>query len=358
VPDVFISYSRRDKAFVERLNEGLASRGKDAWVDWEDIPASAEWVREIQDGIDASDAFLYVLTPESASSQECARELAHALERRKRIVPIVHRDVDPASVPPEAAAINWVYLREHDSFEDGLKTLVEALDTDLDHVRAHTRLASQAINWDRAGRDRARLIRGNELQDAERWLTEAAAKDPGPTEVQAQFVQASRDAARRRGRMLFGGVAVALVVAVALAIVALIQRSNAVHQSQIAYSRQLDAEALSKYSTNPEAAVALAMRGAEIAPGTSTEEALRQALGQSHLRQVYFNAAPQPVGDALWSPDGSRLAISDEGANRTEIVRPGTDARPIVLQTPGLDTQLSWAGRGSVLLTGAGTPAI
>ena len=139
VPDVFISYSRRDKEFVERLTQGLASRGKDVWVDWEDIPASAEWLREVQDEIDASDAFLPVLTPESVSSHVCAQELAHALEQRKRILPIVHRDVDPQDVPPEAVAINWIYLREQDSFEDGLATLLEALDTDLEYVRAHTR---------------------------------------------------------------------------------------------------------------------------------------------------------------------------------------------------------------------------
>ncbi len=351
VPDVFISYSRRDKAFVERLNQGLAGRGKDAWVDWEDIPASAEWMREIQDGIDACDAFLYVLTPESASSHECARELAHALERRKRIVPIVHRDVDPAAVPPEAAAINWVYLREQDSFEHGLETLVEALDTDLDHVRVHTRLASQAINWDRAGRDRARLIRGSELQDAERWLTEAAAKEPGPTEVQAQFVQASRDAARRRGRMLFGGVAVALVVAVVLAIVALIQRSDAIHQSQIAYSRQLDADALSNFKTDPELSLLLSRVAAQVAPGASTEDALLRALAQSHVRERYTNSKG-PVGDALWSPNGDRLLIADEDANRAEIVQPGTRAKPIILPAVGLREQIGWDANGGLAMTG------
>jgi len=49
VADVFISYSRRDKEFVARLHEALDSHGKQAWVDWEDIPPSAEWLREIHD---------------------------------------------------------------------------------------------------------------------------------------------------------------------------------------------------------------------------------------------------------------------------------------------------------------------
>ncbi|MFL5822332.1 MAG: toll/interleukin-1 receptor domain-containing protein [Solirubrobacteraceae bacterium] len=357
MPDVFISYSRRDKQFVERLNEALAGAGKDAWVDWEDIPASAEWLREIQDGIDASDAFLFVLSPDSASSQVCGQELDHAIERRKRILPIVHRDVDPAEVRSEAAAINWVYLRDQDSFEQGLKTLVQALDTDLEHVRTHTRLAGEAIEWERSGQDRARLLRGSELEDAERWLTEAAAKEPGPTELQAQFVQASREAARRRGRILFGGVAFALVVAIALAVVALIQRSNAIHQSQVAYSRQLDADAQTQYTRDPELGVLLAMKAAHVSPSSDTREALRQALGESHIRNRYTDTKG-PIGDAVWSPDGTRLLISDENADRAEIVRPGTNARPIVLSTPGLDTQIGWDGHGGLAITGGARTSI
>lgn len=351
MPDVFISYSRRDRDFVLRLNEGLEARGKDAWVDVDDIPASAEWLREIHEGIDASDAVLFVLSPDSAVSRECARELDHALERRKRILPIVHRDIDPSEVRPELAAINWVYLRDHDPFEQGLEIVVNALDTDLDHVKAHTRLANQAIHWDRAGRDRARLLRGSELQDAERWLTEAAAKEPGPTELQAQFVQASRDAARRRGRMLFAGVGVALVVAVALAIVALIQRSNAIHQSQVAYSRQLDAEAQNQYSSDPELSVLLALQAAHVAPSPATREALRQALGQSAVRQRYTNRHG-PMGDAVWNPRSDQLLIAEEGADQAQIVRPGTHAKPIVLHAPGLDSQLGWDGSGRLAMTG------
>lgn len=352
MPDVFISYSRRDKHFVERLNQALEARGKDAWVDVDDIPVSAQWLREIQDAIDASDAFLVVLSPDSLASAECAREVDLALDRRKRILPIVFRDVDPGDVRPEVASINWVYLREQDPFDSGLDVLVRALDTDLDHVKAHTRLANEAIDWDRGGRDRSRLLRGSELQDAEHWLTQAAAKDPGPTEVQAEYVQASRDAARRRGRMLFGGVAVALMVAVALAIVALIQRSNAIHQSQVAYSRQLDADAQSQYTNDPELSVLLAVKAAEVSPSAQTRDALREALGQSHVRYRYTNPKG-PIGDALWSPDGTRLLIADEHHGQVEIVRPGAGTKPIVLSAPGLDSQIGWGGRrGQLVITG------
>ncbi len=31
--DVFISYSRKDKAFVQRLHQAIAAEGRDTWVD-------------------------------------------------------------------------------------------------------------------------------------------------------------------------------------------------------------------------------------------------------------------------------------------------------------------------------------
>ncbi|HEV3128496.1 MAG TPA: TIR domain-containing protein, partial [Solirubrobacteraceae bacterium] len=320
--------------------------------DWEDIPASAQWQREIEDGIDQADAFLLVLSPDSVKSPVCAQELEHAIQRRKRILPIVHRDVDPQEVHPEAAGLNWVFLRDQDSFDEGLRTLLEAIDTDLEHAKAHTQWAAQAINWERGGHDRARLLRGSDLESAERWLTEAAAKQPQPTELQAQFVQASRDVARRRGRVVFGAVAVALVVAVALAVVALIQRADAVHQSDVAYARELDANAQNQYTSDPELSVLLAVQAARVDPGTPTREALRMALAESHVRQRYTNPRGA-IGDALWSPDGTRLLIAEPGADQAQIVRPGAGARPLILRAPGLFSQISWDGTGRLALTGA-----
>jgi hypothetical protein len=40
---VFISYSREDQEYVRRLYRALATAHRDAWVDWEGIPPTAEW---------------------------------------------------------------------------------------------------------------------------------------------------------------------------------------------------------------------------------------------------------------------------------------------------------------------------
>ena len=96
-PDVFISYSRRDEDFVRRLAAALEAREKDVWVDWEDIRKTADWRGRIQAGIESAKAIVAVLSPDFAASDICGEEMEHAVQQNKRLVPIVHRDVDRGS---------------------------------------------------------------------------------------------------------------------------------------------------------------------------------------------------------------------------------------------------------------------
>ena len=45
--DVFVSYAHEDRAFVVKVHQALRERGRTAWVDWEGIPPSAEWMVEM-----------------------------------------------------------------------------------------------------------------------------------------------------------------------------------------------------------------------------------------------------------------------------------------------------------------------
>ena len=98
---VFISYSRRDINFVRQLNDALVAHKREAWVDWKDIPLTAEWQQEILINIETADSFVFVISPDSASSPNCRKEIDHAVSNNKRMVPIFRRtvpnDVDPPS---------------------------------------------------------------------------------------------------------------------------------------------------------------------------------------------------------------------------------------------------------------------
>jgi hypothetical protein len=157
----FISYSRRNKDFVRRLAEGLKKRDRGIWVDLENIAPTAEWMAEVYSGIVGTDAFVFVISPDSVKSEDCLRELNHAFEHNKKLIPIVRHEVVEEAVPEPLGSYNWIFFREDDDFEQALHDLVYALDTDLDWVRAHTRLLTRAIEWDDNDRNNSFLLRGS-----------------------------------------------------------------------------------------------------------------------------------------------------------------------------------------------------
>lgn len=191
--DVFISYSRRDQGFVRRLHGRLAADARDAWVDWEDIPPSAQWWSEIERAIEAAQAVLFVLSPDSVVSETCRRECEHAARCNKRIVPVVARDVEPGSAAQLLGGIQWLFLRDGDDFEAGYRQVIAALETDLEWVRTHSRLLVRAREWETSGRDRGFLLGGADLAESERAVLGAIGKQPVPAPIQVEFLAASRE---------------------------------------------------------------------------------------------------------------------------------------------------------------------
>lgn len=205
--DIFISYSRKDKEFVRTLHQALSQSQRSTWVDWEDIPVSAEWWKEIEAGIEGADTFIFVISPNSVASKVCYQEIEHAARFNKRLFPIVRREGFPIEQVHEALQRhNWLFFRKEDDFDQAFETLTKAVDTDLDHVRTHTRLLVKAIEWDDAGRNDGLLLRGGGLAAAEQWLKQSEGKAPQPTEQHKNYITKSRQAenATRRAKLMVG----------------------------------------------------------------------------------------------------------------------------------------------------------
>src|SRR5262245_5920361 len=239
---IFISYSRRNADFVRRLHDGIVAHGRETWVDWQGIPPTADWMREIHSAIDAAEAVVFVLSPDSIKSAVCLQELEHAIAQNKRLIPLVCQEVNPGETPPAVARLNWVFFTG-DDFEKALHTLLSAVDTDLDWVQAHTRLLVRSAEWDRKAREPSLALRGADLKAAEEWLTEGPKKSPLPTELQTRYIIESRRQATKRRYFLFSGVSLALIVSAALGTLFLLQRRESGRQAAIAVSRRLAAAA-------------------------------------------------------------------------------------------------------------------
>ncbi|MBN1452449.1 MAG: SUMF1/EgtB/PvdO family nonheme iron enzyme [Anaerolineales bacterium] len=88
---IFISYSRRDLAFVEQLAADLKATGLDVWYDLSGLEGGSRWSRELEKAIRESQYVLVVLSPDSVSSKWVEEEFLFASELNKKIVPLFYR---------------------------------------------------------------------------------------------------------------------------------------------------------------------------------------------------------------------------------------------------------------------------
>lgn len=192
MPDVFVSYSRKDKEFVEKLVKALEDKKRDVWVDFEDIPFASEWWDEIQKGIESSESAVFVISPDYLASEVCGLEVNYVHKNNKRIVPIVFEKPEKNTVPDTLAALNWIFFDNPDQFDDSFSKLQTTLDTNLVEMRQHTRLLVKASDWAKAGHTDSLLLRGEELKDLLTLLNR-----PDITDLMRDFLLRSDERHRR-----------------------------------------------------------------------------------------------------------------------------------------------------------------
>jgi hypothetical protein len=91
---VFLSYSRKDLEFVERLARDLQAAGLEVWYDLSGLVAGLPWGTEIQKAIRESQYFIAVLSPNSVESQWVEREFLYANNQKLKAIPILYKPCD------------------------------------------------------------------------------------------------------------------------------------------------------------------------------------------------------------------------------------------------------------------------
>jgi hypothetical protein len=201
---IFVSYNRKNIEFCKRLTDELLKRDLDLWVDWEDIPPTVDWLKEIEKGVEEADTFLAIITNEWIGSRNCTIELEYAVKNGKRLIPVVPYDIVWGDVPPDLALLNFIFFTEKFDFNQQLEKLFTALDTDYDWLKTHRRLQVKALDWERGNKENGYLLRGKDLEEAEGQISINANKDPHPTDLQREYVLLSRQGATRQRRITTG----------------------------------------------------------------------------------------------------------------------------------------------------------
>jgi WD40 repeat protein len=227
---IFISYSRKDVAFADRLDAALKVRGFEPMIDRTEIYALEDWWKRIEALIVQADTIVFVLSPDSAMSSICQKEVNFATSLNKRLAPAVFRPVDDKAVPEALARLNFIFFDDEARFDESIARLAEALDTDIDWVRKHTEFGEQSRRWAQAGRPgpRGLLLRPPVLDEAERWIAARPHNAPPPTSEMRNFIAQSRAAATRRQHLTIGGSLGVALIAGTLAIWATFERNRAV----------------------------------------------------------------------------------------------------------------------------------
>jgi|GEM_PF-2746661 len=364
---IFISYSRKDFGLAGKIVQTLAENNLDTWIDWKSIPKGEDWEQEIYRGIEKADAFLFLISPDSVRSDMCNKEIVHAVQNGKRILPIFISTADVGETNNafreeksrvEISRRNYIFCHEgQDDFNKAIKEIQETIHTDYEWLKYQTELQVKALEWERHI-DTSRLLRGKELREAEQQLANVSnEKDPQPTQLQREFILASRRNEERQRRQVVVGLSLGLVIMMVLSVFAFAQRNVAIlqtnekatalvneeharstaqaeqkradEQSEIALARQLAAQADLLIGQEPKKlplAVLLSIESIKHANTAEGLDALRNGLALLPNLVKKFQIMPSssfygeqnviknPVTVLKFSPDGRWLGVGTEDA--------------------------------------------
>lgn len=118
---VFLSYSRKNEAFVEKLFKRLTSDRVDCFFDKESIAWGANWYLELEKGIDAADCIVLILSPDFCQSEWTSIEQSSARLKdpaglKRKIRPLLLEPCDD-HVPPFLKTIQQIDVSTNDLFE-------------------------------------------------------------------------------------------------------------------------------------------------------------------------------------------------------------------------------------------------
>lgn len=374
VSDVFVSYRRKNVDFTKQLVDALQAAGKEVWIDWEDIPpGSVGFADDIKRGLEGSDAFICVLSPDYLDSTYCVdMELGYALQLKKKIIPVVLHKFEDLQIPEGIGHINWIYFTPHagqeNKFDDSLKLVLQALDQDLDHARYHKKLALRALEWDGNAREVSYLLSGEEIVDAESWITRSVEKSPLPTDLHGDYIIYSRKQHIRRQRQILATVTTSLIIAIFMGIVAFMLYREAEQQRQLAERRTDIAVSLAMANDAqvalgdglPDRALALVNQSTDIdSPPLTSRTVLSEVINSNGTRHRLEGHTEQVLDVDYHPTEPLAATASSDGTLRIWDVTNGetlttldahTDWVTVVAFSPDGERLFSGSGNGEAII--------
>ncbi len=108
--DAVISYARKDsKDFAVKLRDELHEQGFKTWLDLSDMPPAIKFQSEINEVIEKSHNFIYIISPLATASEYCDEEIDLAVKLNKRIIPLLYIK-GKEKPPPVIRSIDQIFF--------------------------------------------------------------------------------------------------------------------------------------------------------------------------------------------------------------------------------------------------------
>jgi len=91
---IFISYSKKDVLYAEKLVNALRREGFNPWVDMEDLGAGTHWQVRLHKQILSCDAYILIMSSNAQKSKWVPDELVAAKSKGKPIFPLLLDDTE------------------------------------------------------------------------------------------------------------------------------------------------------------------------------------------------------------------------------------------------------------------------
>jgi TIR domain len=148
---IFISYSHKDRDFVDRLAMQLVRSNVHVWLDRWELSVGDSIVEKVQDAVDGASALLVILSKASVESEWCKKELSAGLlreleEKRVVVMPVM---LEECAVPIFARGKLFADFRT--DFDAGFRSITEGIakvtSASVGRIKEATYHTDWSIDW-------------------------------------------------------------------------------------------------------------------------------------------------------------------------------------------------------------------
>ena len=321
--DICFIYHPDDIDFVRQVDEMMAAKDVDCLVSEVD-----EGKEKRKDGILRAYLVAIVLSPPSAESQTCNELIQYAVTNSKRLVTLILDEHIEGDVHSAIAENPYIFFREEDDPEAGVEELRGLLAVDS-HVKLHTELLVYASHWQQSDRASDLLLPLERVGQARQWLTDGVHRLPKPSQLQVEYIHASRrqkpKPVKKAGLSVYQILALAVLIGIVVVVGSLqntvASRTAVVNIATESAAAQQDGPRLDLATAEtPGAALALADIAASVAD-TITRTAQANPTATPARAQATIESPPGPArvlsdavaGTAL-NQSGASLLIATQGS--------------------------------------------